>query len=246
VKDAPPVMCDDEEAVENAEGQRVYSEEVLSSNDFAVIGKECGPPSGVFIETDKRNKRQMMNDRKILETLANGPTRRQATTSVAIALGGLALGSTKAWAETEDGISRTAESIHQEPAFTASRKRIYDALTDAKQFDKIIQLSGVMQAMHLPDKPADISGEVGGAFALFGGYITGRHVELVPNERIVQAWRTGGWAPGVYSIARFEFVEQGSGAKIIFDHTGFSQREAEVLASGWEAHYWESLEKLLA
>lgn len=181
-----------------------------------------------------------------MERLADEPTRRQAIAGVAIALGGLALGSTKAWAGTEDGISRTAESIHQEPVFTASRKRVYDALTDVKQFDKVIQLSGVMQAMHLPDKPAEISREVGGAFALFGGYITGRHVELVPNERIVQAWRTGSWAPGVYSIAKFELVEQGSGAKIIFDHTGFPQGEAEVLASGWKAHYWEPLEKLLA
>ena len=187
-----------------------------------------------------------MNDRRIMERLADEPTRRQAIAGVAIALGGLALGSTKAWAGTEDGISRTAESIHQEPVFTASRKRVYDALTDVKQFDKVIQLSGVMQAMHLPDKPAEISREVGGAFALFGGYITGRHVELVPNERIVQAWRTGSWAPGVYSIAKFELVEQGSGAKIIFDHTGFPQGEAEVLASGWKAHYWEPLEKLLA
>jgi activator of HSP90 ATPase len=188
----------------------------------------------------------MMNDRRIVEALANGPTRRQAIAGVAIALGGLALGPTKAWAGTDDGISRTAESIHQEPVFTASRKRVYEALTDAKQFDKVIQLSGVMQAMHLGDKPAEISREVGGAFALFGGYITGRHVELVPSERIVQAWRTGRWAPGVYSIAKFELVEQGSGTKIVFDHTGFPQGEAEVLASGWKAHYWEPLEKLLA
>jgi uncharacterized protein YndB with AHSA1/START domain len=122
----------------------------------------------------------------------------------------------------------------------------YDALTDAKQFDKVIQLSGVMQAMHLPDKPAEISREAGGTFALFGGYITGRQVELVPNQRIVQAWRTGGWPPGVYSIAKFELVEQGSGAKIVFDHTGFPKGEAEVLASGWKAHYWEPLQKLLA
>ena len=75
---------------------------------------------------------------------------------------------------------------------------------------------------------------------------TGRHVELVPNERIVQAWRTGSWAPGVYSIAKFEFVEQGSGTKIVFDHTGFPKGQAEVLASGWKAHYWEPIEKLLA
>ncbi len=187
-----------------------------------------------------------MNDSVLMQRLADEPTRRQAIAGVAIALGGLALSSTKSWAGIEDGISRTAESIHQEPVFTASRKRVYDALIDARQFDKVIQFSGVMQAMHLPDKPAEISPEVGGAFALFGGYITGRNVELVPNERIVQAWRTGSWAPGVYSIAKFEFVEQGPGTRIIFDHTGFPQGAAEVLASGWKAHYWEPLEKLLA
>jgi activator of HSP90 ATPase len=188
----------------------------------------------------------MMSDRTNLRALANESTRRQAIVGVAIAFGGLSLGSTKAWAGAEDGISRTAESIHQEPVFKASRKRVYEALTDAKQFDKVIQISGVMQAMHLADKPAEISREVGGEFALFGGYIMGRHVELVPNERIVQAWRTGGWPPGIYSIARFELVEQGSGTKIVFDHTGFPKGEAEVLASGWKAHYWEPIEKLLA
>jgi len=188
----------------------------------------------------------MMSNRNNLAAPTNGPTRRQAIVGVAMAFGGLALASIKAWAGAEEEISRTAESIHQEAAFKASRKRVYEALTDAKQFDRVIQLSGVMQTMHLPDKPAEISREVGGAFTLFGGYITGRHVELVPNERIVQAWRTGGWAPGVYSIAKFELVEQGSGTKIVFDHTGFPKGEAEVLASGWKAHYWEPLGKLLA
>jgi activator of HSP90 ATPase len=86
---------------------------------------------------------------------------------------------------------------------------------------------------------------VGGAFTLFGGYITGRHIELVPNQRIVQAWRTGAWPAGVYSIAKFELVEQGAGCKIVFDHTGFPKGEAESLASGWKAHYWEPMAKLL-
>jgi activator of HSP90 ATPase len=187
----------------------------------------------------------MMSDRTNLEALANAPTRRQVMVGAAIVFSGLALSSTEAWAGEEE-ISRTAEAIHQEALFKASRKRVYEGLTDAKQFDKIIQLSGAMQSMHLGDKPTEISREVGGAFTLFGGYITGRHVELVRNERIVQAWRTGGWAPGVYSIAKFELVEQGSGTKIVFDHTGFPKGEAEVLASGWKAHYWEPLGKLLA
>jgi activator of HSP90 ATPase len=189
---------------------------------------------------------KVANERKNSDAPVATPTRRQMMAGVVIALGGLALGSTEAWAGAEEEISRTAEAIHQEPVIKASRKRVYEALTDAKQFDKVIQLSGVMQAMHLGDKPAEINREVGGAFSLFGGYITGRHVELVPNERIVQAWRTGGWPPGVYSIAKFELVEQGSGTKIVFDHTGFPKGEAESLASGWKAHYWEPLKKLLA
>jgi activator of HSP90 ATPase len=188
----------------------------------------------------------MMNEQKNLNARVNAPTRRQAIAGVAVALGGLTMGLTEARAGAEEEISHTAESIHQEPVFKASRKRVYEALTDAKQFDNVIQLSGVMQAMHLGDKPAEISRDVGGAFALFGGYITGRHVELVPNERIVQAWRTGSWPPGVYSIAKFDLVEQGSGTKIVFDHTGFPKGDAESLASGWKAHYWEPLEKLLA
>jgi uncharacterized protein YndB with AHSA1/START domain len=143
----------------------------------------------------------------------------------------------------DEEISRTGEAIHQEVVFKASRKRVYEALTDTKQFDKVIQLSGVMKSMPPGGKPTEISPEVGGAFALFGGYITGRHIELVPNERIVQAWRTGSWKPGVYSIAKFAFAEQGSGTKLVFDHTGFPEGEGQHLAAGWKANYWEPLEK---
>ncbi len=186
-----------------------------------------------------------INDRTNLLAMTYEPTRRQAIMGALIACGGLTLGATNSSAETDSGISRTAESIHQEPVFKANRKRVYEALLDSAQFDKVIQISGVMQSMHLPGKPTEISPEPGGAFVLFGGYITGRNVELVPNQRIVQAWRTGSWDPGVYSIARFELVEQASGCKIVFDHTGFPKGEAEHLASGWKAHYWEPLNKLL-
>jgi len=165
---------------------------------------------------------------------------------VAVAFGGLRLGSALSWAAAEEEISHTAESIHQEPVFKASRKRVYEALTDAKQFDKVVQLSTAMKSGMAPGaKPTGIGREAGGAFALFGGYVTGRHLELVPNERIVQAWRAGGWDPGDYSIAKFQLVEQGDGTKIMFDHTGFPKGKAEHLAEGWKMNYWEPLEKFL-
>jgi activator of HSP90 ATPase len=149
-------------------------------------------------------------------------------------------------ADADDGVSHSAESIHQEPSFNAARQRVYEALTDTEQFDKVTQLSGVMKSMSQIKKPTEISRQAGGAFALFGGYIVGRQIELVPNELIVQAWRAGGWDRGVYSIVRFEFTEQGAGTKILFDHTGFPSGQAEHLASGWRAQYWDPLEKFLS
>ena len=185
-----------------------------------------------------------MSERKNTFALENAPTRRQLIAGVAFAFGGLRLGATS-WA-AEGEISHTAEAIHQEPVFKASRKRIYEALTDARQFDKVIQLSAAVKSgMVKAPQPAEINSEAGGAFALFGGYISGRQIELIQSERIVQAWRVGSWEPGIYSIARFALVGQGTGTKIVFDHTGFPKGDGEHLAEGWTGNYWEPLEKFL-
>jgi activator of HSP90 ATPase len=190
---------------------------------------------------------KMRSESEKTSALVSTPTRRQVIAGLAVAFGGLGLGSAMGWAEVEEDVSHTAEAIHQEPVFKASRKRIYEVLTDAKQFDKVIQMSGAVKTgMVKGTKPAEISREVGGAFALFGGYIFGRQLELVPNERIVQAWRVGSWEPGIFSIARFELVEQRSGTKIVFDHMAFPKGDGEHLAAGWKMNYWEPMEKLLA
>jgi activator of HSP90 ATPase len=189
----------------------------------------------------------MMSERKNSMAVVNAPTRRQLIAGLGIAFGGVALGSTVGWAGAEEEISHTAEAIHQEPVFKASRKRVYEALTDAKQFNKVVLLSTAMKSGMAPGaKPTEISTEAGGAISLFGGYVTGRQIELVPNERIVQVWRAGGWDPGDYSIAKFQLVEQGAVTKIVFDHTGFPIGKAEHLAAGWKMNYWEPLEKFLA
>ena len=176
-----------------------------------------------------------------------GVTRRQLISSGAVALGMLAFGTAVTVAAEEEGILRAEEAIHQEPVFKASRKRVYEALTDANQFGKIVEMSAAMKSggMKLGSKAAGIGREPGAAFTLFGGYITGRQVELVPNERIVQVWRAGSWDPGSYSIARFVLVESGGETKIKFDHTGFPKGQAEHLAEGWRVNYWEPMAKFL-
>jgi uncharacterized protein YndB with AHSA1/START domain len=168
---------------------------------------------------------------------------RVASLFPALSITGIALGASSPMFETavSEEISHAAEAIHQEVVFKASRKRVYEALTDAKQFTKVTELSPVKNA-----PPAEISPVVGGTFSCFGGVIVGRQVELVPNERIVQAWRVSYWNPGFYSIAKFELKEEGDGTRIVFDHTGFPKGAAETLASGWKEHYWEPLEKYFA
>jgi hypothetical protein len=42
---------------------------------------------------------------------------------------------------------------------------------------------------------------------MFGGMIIGRNVELVPNQRIVQAWRpTADFPKGPYSLVKIELT----------------------------------------
>jgi activator of HSP90 ATPase len=188
-----------------------------------------------------------MSEEKDLAVPLQKLTRRQVVAGLAAgAFASLTLQANMTAATTEEQLSRSQESIHQETVFKASRKRVYDALTDTRQFDKIIQLCPEMRAgQSFGTVPTAISREAGSTFSIFGGHIVGRQIELIPNDRIVQAWRVVNWEPGAYSIAKFELVEQGAGTKLVFDHTGFPKGQAEHLAEGWKSHYWEPLEKFL-
>lgn len=175
---------------------------------------------------------------------------RVATLLSGIGIAGAAVASPRcafstAFPATEE-ISHSAEAIHQEVTFNATPARVYAALTDAKQFDKIVRLSAAAKSMALPNKPVEISPELGGAFSAFGGYISGRQIELISGQRIVQAWRAASWPAGAYSIARFELAADGPHTKLIFDHTGFPHGDADHLLAGWNGNYWEPLAKFLA
>jgi activator of HSP90 ATPase len=169
-------------------------------------------------------------------------TRRQMIRGFAVAFGSLVAGheifamtqqqSVKEAPSTAANQMRT--SIHEEVVYKTSPQRIYDALLDSKQFAAFTGL------------PAEIDPKAGGAFSMFGGMIVGRNVELVPNQRIVQAWRPTHWAPGVYSIVKFELKPQGAETTLVLDHTGFPEGAFDSLESGWKAHYIEPLKKFLA
>jgi activator of HSP90 ATPase len=172
----------------------------------------------------------------------NMRARRRFVMGAALAIGTLSVEDTRAQNKAQQttpaaattGTECRRTSLHQVIDFHAGADRVYEALLDSKQFTAF---SGA---------PAQIDRDVGGEFTLFGGLIGGRNIELVSNERIVQAWRPTDWSPGVYSLVKFELLKRGSQTQVVLDHTGFPEGGFEHLNSGWKVHYWDPLGKYLS
>ena len=136
-------------------------------------------------------------------------------------------------------LAAAAASIHQEADFNASpvaaavAAHIYEALLDQKQFSAFT------------GAPARIDARPGGTFTLFGGRVTGKIVELVPNQRIVESWRVETWPAGVYSAVRIELTPTPIGIRLTLDQSGFPPADKETLERNWNATQWEPLRKYL-
>jgi activator of HSP90 ATPase len=125
-------------------------------------------------------------------------------------------------------------SLHQELTFDAAPHRVFHILLDSKEF-------AAMTGMDATIDPAP-----GGAFKTFGGLVEGRNVEIIADQRLVQAWRPTHWDAGVYSIVHFELKAAGAGTALVLDHTGFPEGEFDHLDPGWHLRYWDPLTKYLA
>jgi activator of HSP90 ATPase len=172
-------------------------------------------------------------------TFPHSSTRREAVTGIAIALSGLIAGS-KVWGESalqtmketpSTAVNQKRTALHQEIDLKADPGRICEALLDSKKF---AAFTGA---------PATIDPNPGGYFSMFGGLIVGRNIEIVPSQRVVQAWRPTHWEPGVYSIVKFELRPRVDSTTVVLDHTGFPEGEFDHLEPGWHLRYWEPLKK---
>ena len=99
--------------------------------------------------------------------------------------------------------------------------------------------------------PAQLSDRVGEAFSLFGGRVEGRQIELVPGQRIVQAWRFGAmhpseWDASVYSVVRFTLSSQQDGTRFIIDHAGVPREWHDHISTGYPSFYQQPLERYFA
>ncbi len=125
--------------------------------------------------------------------------------------------------------------IRQDVFVAAAPARVFEVFTRPEVFSR---MSG--------GAPAEIDAADGGAFSLFGGMIQGRNVECVPGTRVVQVWRPKNWAPGLYSLVRFDLHAEGDGTRVSLEHVGYPDEQHDHLAGGWQANYLEPLRKLFA
>lgn len=115
----------------------------------------------------------------------------------------------------------------------ASPHDIFEALMDSKKHS---QFTG---------DSAQINREVGGAFSAFGGYATGKNLEIIKDEKIVQAWRASDWPKDVYSTITFLLKPGANGTKLMFSQKGIPTDQAADVSDGRKTYYWQPLKEML-
>jgi activator of HSP90 ATPase len=123
--------------------------------------------------------------------------------------------------------------IEQTVVFKASPHAVYEALLDSAQHAAFTGDAAV------------ISREVGGEFSAYGGYITGKNLELLPDRKIVQLWRAIEWPAGFFSTVTFLLMPEGESTRLEFIHVNLPEGTEAEFAQGWIDNYWEPMKALL-
>lgn len=125
--------------------------------------------------------------------------------------------------------------IEQEILINTTPHEIYEAFMDSKIHSKFTE------------SKAKISREIGGKVSAFEGGLSGKNVELIPDKKIVQTWRSEGenWPKGYYSTITLILEPVDKGTMIKFTHVDVPEGAYESVKEGWDTYYWESLKELL-
>jgi uncharacterized protein YndB with AHSA1/START domain len=120
-----------------------------------------------------------------------------------------------------------SEHIEISGKVPATPARVYAAWLD----------SGAHSAM-TGGGPAHVDPVVGGHFAVHDNYITGTNLELVPDHRIVQAWRSTEFpldAPD--SQVEVDLHESEGGTMVTIRHTNIPDGQGQRYEAGWRDYY---------
>lgn len=81
----------------------------------------------------------------------------------------------------------------------------------------------------------------GGEFVLFGGNVSGKFGDIVPNKKIGQTWRLKQWPAGHYSNVVMELEEKEDHTVLKLTQTMIPAAEFEATQANWSRYYWDSI-----
>ncbi len=88
---------------------------------------------------------------------------------------------------------------------------------------------------------AKCSREINKPFEAWDGYISGKNLEVIPNQKIVQTWRTTEFSEDEEdSIIELNFEELDGKTHLHLKHSNLPAH-GEQYAKGWEVHYFEPM-----
>lgn len=89
---------------------------------------------------------------------------------------------------------------------------------------------------------AVIDPSVGGDFSAWGGYISGKTLEIDPPNRILQSWRTTEFADtDADSNLELLFESISNGTRLTLIHTAIPDGQGDMYREGWEEYYFRPM-----
>jgi activator of HSP90 ATPase len=83
---------------------------------------------------------------------------------------------------------------------------------------------------------------INGKFTAWDGYIQGTTIEMEPNRRIVQRWRTTDFpSNSPDSVVEVVLEEVENGTKVVLIHTEIPEGQGEDYKKGWKEFYFNPM-----
>jgi uncharacterized protein YndB with AHSA1/START domain len=89
---------------------------------------------------------------------------------------------------------------------------------------------------------AQMSDQIGAEISAWDGYISGRNLELVPGERIVQSWRTSEFGDAHRDSTITVILQSlGDGTLLTLEHSNVPEEHRSYEEGGWQSNYFEPM-----
>jgi uncharacterized protein YndB with AHSA1/START domain len=119
--------------------------------------------------------------------------------------------------------------IEIEITLPATPEQVYNAWLDS---DAHAEMTGA---------EATVSDRVGGHFSAWEDYISGKNLELVPRQKIVQSWRTTDFnAEDPDSLVEIRLKPHPEGCTLTLIHSNIPEDQPDY-EQGWHEYYFEPM-----